>query len=159
MGRKQDLILEDLAKDIQRLTKQVASLKGEQDYLDERRMAQQTIYDLKEEIEQLKISKSRVTEEHEKEKREVKHLVGLERKRSEWEHEKAMEEVDQARRQAQLEVREENLAKERETFVTQMDFTTKRMTEEINRITKLFSKLVPNIEVALSNAGSGNGDG
>src|SRR5271169_867147 len=64
---------------------------------------------LKEELETLKIEKGRKEEEFAKREREIEHKVGLERKRQEFE-------ITQAKREALVGVREENLAAEKKRF-------------------------------------------
>jgi hypothetical protein len=64
---------------------------------------------LREEIETLKIEKGRREEEFAKREREIEHKVGLERKRQEFE-------IEQAKRETSVKVREENLSADRKRF-------------------------------------------
>lgn len=152
--KTRDESLERLTDEIATLSKLVAELKGEAAAFDERRSLQAKIEELRKSIETLKISEARIKEDHEREKREVQHMVGLERKRQEWEHAKAMEQVESARREAVLDVREENLGKEREAFETQMKFVTERFTQEVSALQGMLVKLLPSIDIALGNRAS-----
>jgi hypothetical protein len=69
--------------------------------------------ELKEELETLRIEKDRKEEEQERKIREVEHKVGLEKARTEFE-------VEAAKREAVLDVREENLTEAQERFESQM---------------------------------------
>lgn len=99
---------------------------------------------LKKQISDLEISKSKKEEEFAREKREVEHMVGLERKRSEFEKEAA-------KREATLSVREENLKAERQRFEDAMAFRDKRFTEEVNYLKGMIGQVleaIPNVGTA-----------
>jgi len=83
----------------------------------------------------LRISKSRVTEEHEREKRELTHMIGLEKKRQEVE-------LTQGKREATLTVREENLKADRERFEEQMNFTRERFEKEVGYLKDLMGEVL-----------------
>lgn len=57
-------------------------------------------------------------------KREVEHKVGLERKRQEFE-------IQQAKRETEVKVREENLAADKERFKAEMNFQREHLQSEI----------------------------
>lgn len=108
---------------------------------------------LKTEIADLEINKSKVTEVHEREKREVQHFVGLEKKRQEVE-------LDQAKREAKLSVREENLAADKKRFDDHVKFVEDRMDKHLGDIKDLLSKVmerIPTVTVDLNNS-RGGGD-
>lgn len=151
MARITDATIEKLTEEIRSLSSRVAALKGEQDYLTEARQHADTINELKTRIETMRIEKMRLEEERARDDRELEHKLGLERKRQEWEHEKAMQEVDSARREALIELREENLEAQRESFDKQMQFITKRFEKEIKAQREMLERLVPDINVALAN--------
>lgn len=90
---------------------------------------------LREQVENLEIEKGRKEEEFARKQREVEHKVGLERKRQEFE-------VESAKREAKLTVREENLAADRERFEGQMAFHDKRFTEEVGYLKGLMEQLM-----------------
>lgn len=146
--------LDRLAAEVRKLSKEVAELTGQKDYLDETVSLTEKINSLQRTITDLEIKKDRIEEKHAREVREVEHKVGLERNRQEFEAEQSRQEIDAARREAILEVREENLAQEREAFEKQMEFVTKRFTEEVEGLRKFLNKLMPDVTVAL---GGGNG--
>lgn len=153
MRKIDDDQLARLTDEIRNLSRQVAALEGERNYLDERRNLSDEIAMLKEQIEDYKIKRLRQTEEHETEKREVKHMVGLERKRQEFEHEQAMKEVEAARREAVLEVREANLEQNRKEFEDRMKFITERFTTEVSYLKEIMEVLadrLPSVNVELN---------
>lgn len=99
---------------------------------------------LREEIETLKIEKGRKEEESARKEREIEHKVGLERKRQEFE-------VEAAKRDATLTVREENLAADRKRFEDQMAFHEKRFSEEVTYLKEMVGQVLerlPNVTVA-----------
>lgn len=90
---------------------------------------------LRQEVENLKVEKSRLTEGHEREKREVEHLVGLQKRRGEWEASKAAEE-------ARLEVQKGNLTAEQARFEKEMDFMRGRMETEISSLREMYAAVL-----------------
>lgn len=74
---------------------------------------------LKKQLVDLEIAKSKVEEAHKTEERELRHMIGLEKKRQEVE-------MAQAKREATLSVREENLKAEQARFEAQLKFNTAR---------------------------------
>lgn len=73
-------------------------------------------------------------EKYEAREREIEHMLGLERKRTEFE-------VTSAKREAVLTVREENLKADRERFESQMSFHEKRFTEEVGYLKEMIGTL------------------
>lgn len=96
---------------------------------------------LKEDLSDLHIQKSRREEEFAKREREVEHKVGLERKRQAFE-------VEQAKREAVVEVREENLAADKDRFKEEMEFQRERLEGEIESLRKLTEKLLERLPSA-----------
>lgn len=90
---------------------------------------------LREQVETLEMEKARKDEEHARKVREVEHKVGLERKRQEFE-------VEAAKRDATLTVREENLASDRKRFEDQMSFHEKRFTQEVGYLKDLMTEVM-----------------
>ena len=116
---------------------------------------------LREEIETLRIEKGRIEEENARKLREVTHQVGLERLRQEAEAEQAKKDVDSARREAVLEVREKNLAAEREAFDKQMEFQRERFEQEQGYLRDLLGQILkrlPDISVAIEQGRRTDGD-
>lgn len=151
-----DPMAQELLDRIERLSKQVAQLKGEKDAIDERRQLIAEKLDLAAEIEQLKIEKGRREEDFARDRREIEHATGLHRKQSEWERKKAVDE-------AKITVREENLSAERQRFADQIDFQKQQIKAEVDRMEKLITGLMerlPTITVEKSidfSMSAGNG--
>ena len=142
--------VEELTAQIEVLSARVAELKGEEDYLTKRRDLEKTEDRLREEINKLKVDKSVLVERNAKDQREVDHMIGLERKRQEFEHEQQMEAVDGARREAMLEVREENLTKDQKRFDEHMEFMEGRFESEVDYLKDMVGQVLdrlPSIEV------------
>ena|SRR5579872_2352644 len=74
---------------------------------------------LKRQIQELEISKAKIIEEQDTRERELRHMIGLEKKRQEVE-------IEQAKRETALSVREENLKADKARFEEQLSFNTKR---------------------------------
>lgn len=143
---------EELFERLEALAKEVRKLQGTRDAMTEEVGLREQINDLKKKITDLKIDESRIKEEHEREKRETTHQVGLERMRQEFE-------VNQARREAMVAVREENLQADRERFETQMKFTTERFETEVGYLKDLMRELMvrlPTVKVDREISGNGH---
>lgn len=140
--------LDKLNTSITDLTKRIAELKAEKDAIQAERDAAKRLKDLQEQISRLEIDKDRIVENNAREKRETLHMVGLERKRQEFESEQAKKELEHAKRDATLTVRQENLTAERAAFQKEMDFREKRFTEEVGYLKDLMGQILdrlPNI--------------
>lgn len=74
---------------------------------------------LKRQIASLEIDKSKIQEEHSRQERELRHMIGLEKKRQEVE-------LVQAKKDTELTLREGNLVAERARFEEQLKFNTSR---------------------------------
>jgi hypothetical protein len=113
-----------LHREIKKLNDQIEELK-----------LSKTVVELREEIVDLEIGKAKQKEDHDKREREVKHMVGLEKKRSEFDQ-------SAAKREAILEVREENLAKSQERFETEMKFQRDRFETEVGYLKELMGDIL-----------------
>jgi len=105
-----------------------------------------TASDLREQIETLKIEKARKEEQHAKEERELRHMIGLEKKRQEFE-------IDQARKETALKVREENLAADKKRFEDQMTFNTERFEKMEGYLKDMMKEILgrlPNINMEIT---------
>lgn len=145
-----DALMDELAD----LKTAVAELKGERAATGKLRTLEQEYADTKKKLTDLQIEFDREKEKHEREKREVEHLVGLERKRSEFEREAAVTE-------AKVAVREENLSAEQKRFEDQMKFITQRFEKEIDASKELMVEILsrlPKVE-ALMRLQASNGSG
>src|SRR5918996_6381174 len=121
-----DPVTTELLDEIKKLSKQVARLQGEADFIQERRELIERRLELETQIETLTIEKDRREEDFARQKREVEHATGLHRKQSEWERQKAVEE-------AKLEVQKANLDAERQRFTEQIAFHREQIRAEVDR--------------------------
>lgn len=100
---------------------------------------------LREEIETLKIEKSRKVEEHETERRELTHMIGLEKKRQEFE-------IAQTTREMMVQVQEANLAADKKRFEAQMEFQTERFEAEVGYLKEMMKDILgrlPNVNMGI----------
>lgn len=106
---------------------------------------------LRREIADLQIQKSKITEDHERQDRELRHMIGLEKKRQEVE-------IEQAKRETTLQVREQNLAAERAQFEKNLAFNTERFTSMEKYLKDMMGEVLqrlPNVNVKLSSLSNG----
>lgn len=96
---------------------------------------------LREELETLRIEKARKEEEFAKKEREIEHKVGLERKRQEFE-------VEQAKRETTVSVREENLKADRSRFEEQLKFHQERFETEVKYLHEMMGQLMERLPSA-----------
>lgn len=102
------------------------------------------IKDLRQSLETLEIEKGRKDEDYAKKDREVEHKIGLERKRQEFE-------LEQAKREVTVSVREENLKADRTRFEEQMKFHNDRFTTEVGYLKDMIGQMLvrlPEVKVA-----------
>ena len=142
MSRKTDELLAEQKREREMLDEQLAGLRKQlrqiQDQLSDRKELlglTDDIVTLKTTISDLEISKSKLTEAHEREKRETLHMVGLEKKRSEFE-------TEAARRDAQLEVREEALKAQQDRFEEHIKFVEGRMNTHLQDMKDLITAVL-----------------
>jgi chromosome segregation ATPase len=153
LRRPKDDELTGLATKIEALTREVAGLRGERNAQQRLAKLEEEKLRLKEEIEDLKLSKERMQEDNDRQVREVEHKVGLERKRQEFEAEQALNRIENERKEAVLEVREANLSAAQEKLEGQMAFMAKRWEEENKALNSMIERLfdrLPDINMALS---------
>lgn len=103
------------------------------------------IVKLREELETLKIEKGRKEEEFAKKEREIEHKVGLERKRQEFE-------IQQAKREAIVGVKEENLKADQARFAEQLKFHEDRFTKEVGYLKDMLGEMLkrlPSAEITI----------
>jgi len=149
-----DARIESLTKEIRELSKRVAALKGERDQASEELGLSTRIVSLEREKTAKEIELDRVKEQHEREKRDIEHMVGLHKDR-------VKQEIELAKREQTITVREENLKADRERFEEQMKFMQKRMETELERLNGLTSEILErlpkfNVDTALK-VGAGVG--
>jgi hypothetical protein len=121
---------QELANEIAGLRAEVRALRNEKDRTQE-------VNDLQRQITTLQIEKDKLTEDNDRKIRETTHKVGLLKLEQE-------QEVANARRQTELEVREGNLAAERKTFEDQMTFRSQHFEREMGRFDSILTKLLEN---------------
>ncbi len=114
----------ELLERLEALQSSVAKLSGKETALKELTTAREQVETLRKQVTDLEIRKSKLDEDNARERRETDHMVGLERKRQEFE-------IDQAKREAIVAVREENLEADRARFEEQMKFIMTRFETEV----------------------------
>ena len=138
-----------LADEIAGLTVEVKGLRRERDDMPR-------VTELERDIERLKLEKARLTEQNDRKIRETEHKVGLLKTKQD-------HDVEHATRMAKLQVREENLAADRERFKAEMDFQREHLQREVTRVEDILAKVLerlPNIDAALKvGIGTSNGRG
>jgi hypothetical protein len=132
--------LDELNTNIVQLTERIGELRAEKKELVKLSVLQSERDDLREEINNLKIDKSKIEEKHARELREVEHKIGLQRIQAE-------HEADNQKKQARLEVREANLEHEKAQFDTNMKFQK----EEFDRQAKYLQGLMESVLARLPN--------
>jgi chromosome segregation ATPase len=148
---------DELVEQIAGLRGDIKALKAEREAVTEQLDLTAEITGLKEQISDLEVDESRIKEAHARERREVEHQVGLQRKRQDFE-------VEAAKRDTELTVREENLHAERERFDRDMDFQRKELQSQIGYLKDLMERLferLPSISLEGALVGSNghrNGD-
>lgn len=85
---------------------------------------------LKIQASDLEIEKGKKQEEHDTQERELRHMIGLEKKRQEFE-------IEQSKRETTVQVREENLAADKARFEEQMKFHNDRFTQEVGYLKEM----------------------
>jgi chromosome segregation ATPase len=150
--QRRDKLVDEIAGlrgDIKALKREREDIREELDLADE-------VVNLKQKISDLKSDESRIREQHAREKREVEHQVGLQRKRQDFE-------MESVKRDTELTVREENLDAERERFNRDMGFQRDELKNQISYLKDLMEKVferLPSVTLrsALVSAGNGRGD-
>ena len=103
------------------------------------------IVKLKTQISDLEVQRSWREEEVARQERELKHMIGLEKKRQEWE-------IEVAKKDTSLTVREGNLAAAQKRFEEQLAFNTDRFEKMESYLKDMMSNILerlPNVNVEL----------
>jgi len=132
---KKDVQLVKLTGEIEKLSREVASLKGEKSAITEQRTLEERVLSLKKQVSDLEISRDKKQEDFDRRERELTHMIGLEKKRQEVE-------IKQASQDARLAVREENLKGEKEQFEKQMKFRTDQFDTQIKYLQSLMEQVL-----------------
>lgn len=103
--------------------------------------ANKKIVELRKDIVKLEIERDRIVEERERRDREIEHKIGLERKRQE-------SEIEIARRETTVKVREENLGAAEARFKKDMEFMTDRMKGEVEALRSMVGKMMERLPSA-----------
>jgi hypothetical protein len=153
-----DKQLAELTEKIEALTRNVAALKGEKAAATEELGLSTRVVELQREKVTLEIELDRVKEKHAREKREIDHKLGLHRKQVDVE-------VDLAKREQVVAIREEALTQQQTRFEEEMNFMRDRMQGEIDRVSALTSEILEWLPVVKVDrhirelVGGGNGNG
>jgi chromosome segregation ATPase len=144
-----------------RLIKELGEVKTSLTELKAERRAIRRVQDLETEYEDLKrqltdkqIEYDREKEKWEREKRDTEHMVGLQKRRGEFE-------ADSAKRDATLTVREENLKAQQDRFAEQVKFIEKRFDQQFEALNGLMEKVIERMPTTkqLITVGGGNNEG
>jgi predicted nucleic acid-binding Zn-ribbon protein len=148
-GERYDALMEELAG----LKRNVAELRGERDSRKRVISLEKEYESTKRELVDLQIEFDREKEKHEHEKRETEHMVGLQRKRGEFE-------TEAAGREAKLVVREENLQAAKDRFDEHVAFIEKRFDQQFDSLNGLMEKFLERMPTTrqLITVGGKNGD-
>lgn len=150
-----DPVSEKILAEIKDLSKKVATLQGERSALADKVALDNEIVELTKKVAELGIKYDREKEKWDRERREVEHQVGLQRKRGEFE-------TEAATRGAMLEVREENLAADKARFDEHVKFIEERFEQQFASLNELMGKFLermPTTEQLIRVGGNGGGDG
>ena len=104
------------------------------------------ILTLKKQIAELEITKAKREEEFARQERELRHMIGLEKKRQEWE-------IEVAKKDTALNVREENLALSTKRFEDQLQFNTERFEKMESYLKDMMTSILerlPNVNLELT---------
>ena len=138
MKKSQDTLEAERQELLTEIRQLKAALRNEQQLVKEKedqlRLVDE-IADLKKTIVDLEIKKAKIVEDNAREKRDVEHMVGLERKRQTFE-------IDQAKRETTVSVREENLKADQKRFEDQIAFTTKRFETEVGYLQGIMGQIL-----------------
>lgn len=137
-------------KEIQELTEQIAKLTAEVKTLSRQRQGLQNIEaieaerdKLRRQINDLSIDKEKLEEGFDRERREIEHKIGLQKKKAEFDR-------DAGKREAIIAVREENLKSQQEEFDARMKFREKQFDSQVEYLQSIMEQIlnrVPTITV------------
>lgn len=100
---------------------------------------------LKKKVTDLEIQRSQKQEEWDRGDRELRHMIGLEKKRQEFE-------IEQARKETMVTLREENLAADKVRFSEEMKFQRERFEKEVGYLKEMMGSILerlPNISMEI----------
>lgn len=145
-----DALMDELAE----VKAKVAEIRGDRDGATRAGKLEGELSKLKRELTDKQIEFDREQEKWDREKREVEHMVGLQRKRGEFE-------TEAAGREATLSVREENLKADKDRFDEHVQFIEARFDQQFKSLEKLTGKILDRLPTTkqLITVGGGNGNG
>lgn len=151
---KADPTSELILAEIEKLSKDVAKLKGEKQATTDLKKLDEEYATAKRELTDLQITLDRVKEDHERETREIEHKVGLQKKKQTFE-------VDAAKREAIVTVREENLDAKEKRFDEHVKFIEDRFDQQFDALRELTNKILDRMPETkqLIHVGAPNGNG
>lgn len=114
---------------------EIAGLKIEREQWRIARNLEADIVALKQQISDLEIKRDKKQEDFDRRERELTHMIGLEKKRQEFE-------IAQAKRETSASVREENLKADKQRFEQQMKFHEDRFTKEVGYLKELLEQIM-----------------
>ena len=106
---------------------------------------QARILELEKQISDLEIQKSRKQEEYDKQDRELRHMIGLEKKRQEFE-------IERAKSEATIKVQQEALKADQKRFEEQLKFNTDRFEKFIADNQAIYAEIIkrlPNVNMEI----------
>lgn len=124
---------------------ELAGLRADVKALRTERTERAELNDLRDQVEKLKREKATLTEDNDRKIRETEHKVGLLKTKQD-------QDIAHAKRQTELEVREANLAADKDRFTEEMEFQRKRLEGEVERVERVLNAILerlPNITVEL----------
>jgi chromosome segregation ATPase len=130
--------------------KELAVAQGKLDALQEQKTDTEERNQLKREVADLQVQKSKIEEETARKIRETEHRVGLLQKKQDQDHAHAIREVEVKVREAELKVREDNLSKDIQRFEDQMKFQQSQLKGEVDRVADILNKamdLIPQVNL------------
>lgn len=101
---------------------------------------------LKKKVTDLEIQRAQKEEEWQRGDRELRHMIGLEKKRQEFE-------IDAAKRDTELKVRQENLTADKKRFSEEMEFQRGRFEQEVGYLKDMIGQVlerIPNIGMQIN---------
>lgn len=132
-----------LLEEIRGLRKDIVEIKSRKAILEREVDLTGEVVRLKKDISDLEINKSKLQEGHDKQDRELRHMIGLEKKRQEVE-------LVQGKKEAELSVREQGLVADQKRFADEMGFQRARFEQEVGYLKEMMKDILarlPNVNV------------
>ena len=139
----------ELREELKLLKVQLFDLKQSRSKVEREIDLTEQVVKLKVQISELEIKKSELSEKHDREERELRHMIGLEKKRQEFE-------ITQAKRETTSAVKEENLKADKARFEEQMKFNNDRFEKEVGYLKDILGQILlrlPNMDVKVEKKG------